>query len=43
MSVQDYYTRPGLPGIQKPHQTEKKDDITGDKVYLTNSPGIATL
>lgn len=41
MSVQDYYTRPGLPGIQKPHQTEK-DDIIGDKVCLTNSPGITT-
>ena len=41
MSVQDYYTRPGLPGIQKPHQTVK-DDIIGDKVCLTNIPGIAT-
>lgn len=41
MSVQDHYTGHGLPGIPKPYQTEK-DDITGDKVHLTNSPGMAT-
>ena len=42
MSVQDYYTGHDLPGIRKPLQKER-DDIAGDKVCLTNSPGMAIL
>lgn len=38
MSVQDYYAGHGLPGIKKKHR--KKDDSPGDKVCLTNGPGM---
>lgn len=43
MSVQDYYAGHGLPGIKHTHTHTphtKKDDTAGDKVGLTNDPGM---